>query len=64
MEDGFHGLFMGLCCKKTPAENKNSEFRMNSLSFLHSDFLSFTSGYPVLVKEDEPEKGLNAGFVT
>ena len=40
-------------------------FRIDSFLFLHSDFLSFTSGCPVLVKEDESEKNsLNAGFMT
>ena len=51
--------------KKMPAENENSGFRIGLFSFLHSVFLSFTSGCPVLVKEDESEKNsLNAGFMT
>ena len=51
--------FLWVCAaKRTPAENKNSELRMNSLSFLHSDFLNCASGYLVLVGGDDTEKRL------
>ena len=42
--------------KKIPSENENSGFGFDLFSFLHRDFSSFTSGCPVLVKEDDPEK--------
>ena len=44
--------------KKIPSKNENSGFRMDSFSFLHSDFLNFASGYLVLVGGDDTEKRL------
>ena len=42
--------------KKIPAKNENSGFGISLFSFLHSDFLSFTSGCPVWVKAHDSEK--------
>ena len=39
--------------QKKPTENENFRFRIEPFSFLHSNFLSFTSWHPIVAKEDK-----------